>query len=341
MEIIKNILKENIYTDIQSIVSNTDFSYFKNKTVMVTGASKLLGYYLTCAMLVSNDENQTNTKVIAVDTNDSLFKKYGKVTHRTDLDFMVSDDFSNLQTDKVDVIIHCDTNHKVNTINAITNILDFAKNNTVRSILLAADMDIYGTVFNGSNTLNESDQGYINLQSDAGCHAQAQRMAENITKKFSQDYNVDVKLVRLCNVLGGIKMNENDTYSPILSSVAKKHNITITKDDCKVESCCYVTDCVTAVLTVLAKGKSQETYNISADLIASPRKVSELCTTMYPDYKIKVILKKDVGASNYPSPMNPTMRVLDNKELLALGFTPQVKLEESIIRSIKIINENQ
>jgi FlaA1/EpsC-like NDP-sugar epimerase len=52
---VKNLLSPYIYNDITDIYKTDKFACFKNKTVLITGAGQLIGYYLTCVFLAGND----------------------------------------------------------------------------------------------------------------------------------------------------------------------------------------------------------------------------------------------------------------------------------------------
>ena len=96
---VNRLLSPYLYNDILSSIKRTDFSAFTGKTVLITGASKPLGYYLACALLINNDLNSEGAKLIAVDSSDKLMEKFGKLTYRGDIDFVVTRDYSYLGGD--------------------------------------------------------------------------------------------------------------------------------------------------------------------------------------------------------------------------------------------------
>lgn len=336
----KDLLKENVYNDVVSILNEEiDFSLFKNKSILITGTSKLLGYYLSCALLINNDINASNSKIIAVDKDKNLFEKFGKLTSRVDLEFIVSEDFDNLQGEKVDYIIHTDTSDNTSNIAAITNLLEFAEKSKVENILITTDANIYGTVYNGKQEISEDDCGYVDLQTDKGYHAQSQRTMENLFSLFCKNHSITLKKVRLCNVFGGFKNSENDKTYEVFSNAINRKNITINQEDSKIESYCYVTDAVLNIFKVLLSSKESNTFNIASNISTSIKEIAQNCNNMYADYNVKVILKNKGNITS--SPMSPTKKVLSTQRLNTVGIKPKLTLEESIIRSIKIIEENQ
>lgn len=336
----KNLLKENLFKDISVIIdSGVDFSCFKNKTVMVTGASKLLGYYLVCSMLIFNDLNLTNTNIIAVDSSDDIFKKYGQLTSRRDLDFLVSSDFSNIKASKVDIIIHTDTDFN-NCANNVLNLFKFAKNCNTQDIVFSSFMDIYGDIFNGKDLISENDLGYVDLQNIAQSSCQIQRIAENIGTNFAKANGININFVRLSNIFGGIRSRAQDNLMHILVNTAKKRNLTIDKEDSKIQSYCYVTDAVKAILLVLTNSSNNQIYNISSNISVSPKVIAENCVVMYADHNIDVIFKNNYSENNNNSFIVKSNYILSNSKISHLGYKPTVTLQDGIIRSVNIIKES-
>jgi len=328
---VQNLLSPYIYNDIADIYNPEIFSCFRNKTVFISGAGNLTGYYLTCSFLMGNDIDKNNTKIIVSDSDESLFEKYGKLTHRTDIDFLVTKDFSNMPREKADFIIHTEVTDATDYFEAVANLLDYGQQSGA-NMLICSDMDIYGTVYNGKDKLSESDMGYVDLSKAESLPIQNQRMVETYGRKLASNENLSIKFARTCSVLGAFGFNPlKDT----LHTVAKGMQIIVDETDA-VQSYCYVTDMATALLKVLTKGKNGEIYNISANCDTSMKHITELCLKQTPE--LNVAYKSQKNKNN--SPMDSTYYILDNSKLLGLGFTPKVNLESCIKRMTDIMKNN-
>lgn len=337
---VQKLLSPYIYNDIADFYSTGKFSCFKNKTVFITGAGELTGYYLACGFLIGNDVDGNNTKVIVSDREESLFEKYGNLTYRRDIEFLVTKDYSNMPREKSDFIIHTDCNGNKEYFEAMTNLLEYAQQSGANTVL-CSDMSIYGSVYNGKSTLSEEDNGYIDL-ADADSYAvQSQRMVESYGKRLVKENNLNIKFARVCAVLGALgssPLNQlaataNDEFYTVgkgMSFYAADANVT--------QSYCYVTDIVSALLMILADGKSGEVYNISSNCDTSMKNITEACQKLLPDVNVAYRSKKN---NHDNSPMNSTHFVLDNSKLTVLGFTPRVSLDESIKRIVTIIQNNR
>lgn len=340
---VKTLLAPYIYNDIASIYNKDSFECFKNKTVFITGAGQLAGYYLACAFLIGNDIDGNNTEIILCDKEESLFEKYGNLNSRTDLDFLISKTFSHLPRKKADYIIHTDIHTDRDYFEAMDNLLGYASQSEICSVLLCTGMNIYGSVYNGKSKLSESDKGYIDLADPEAYHIQSQRMIETYGKKLAEEKGLNIKFARRCHVLGAMTSNPLSKF--IASAIMNKNNSAkdnmqmITEDINTIRSYCYVTDVVTAMLKILTNGRIGESYNISTGCDTNLKYITEICQQLLPD--VNIAYKNTNISNDYSiSPMSSTREILDNSKLLSLGFTPKVGLAEAIKRTVKIIEEN-
>lgn len=345
---VKKLLSPYLYNDIASICqSNLNFDCFKNKTVFITGAGQLVGYYLACAFLIGNDLNSNNTKIIVCDKEENLFEKYGNLNSRTDIDFLISKTYSNLPREKSDYIIHTDTQPDKDYFDSAVNLLKYAQESKTTSVIFCSHMDIYGCVYNGRSRLAENDLGYIDLANPDNHTLQNRRMTELFGKKTAQETGLDIKFARLSAVMGALHINSNPFNKFVTSALMSKNKAStknmqyLTEDSDIIKSYCYVTDTAVALLKLLTQGKSGEAYNVCAGWDTSLKYITEVCRQLFPDLKLDIAYKGNNISNDYNiSPLSCTRQILDNAKLLKLGFTPRVNLAEAIKRTVKIIEEN-
>lgn len=333
---VKKLLSPNLYTDIFSITEgSTDFSRFENKTVLVTGAAELLGIYLVSAFLINNDINSSNTRLIALDSHDDIFRKYGKLTNRPDVVFLVSRDYSALKGVSADYVIHTESVRFLESDLAAVNLLEFVEKTNARAVLNSY-RDIYGDVFNGKDKICEDDMGYLNPAKPESRNIQAQRAAESLAVWFCENRNTDLSLCRSSLIYGATEFDGESKHVEIITRSLRGQTLNISPTDGIPQSYCYVTDAAEALLTVLLNGEKGEIYNISSGYISSPSLLAGNCVKIFPDKELKVAVN---GNLKPVSPISPTVRVLDNSKLCALGFTPRVSVAGGIVRAAKIISE--
>ncbi len=328
---VRKLLKNKLYSDILSITDgDADFTAFKNKTVVITGAGKPLGYYIACAMLICNDLYSTNISVVAVDADNGLFEQYGKLTYRKDIDFIVSRNYSELIADKADFVIHAESFHDLDRT-AVVNLLSFIQKYRATAVI-STSQDVYGDVFNGKDRISETDIGYIDFTNPMFNSIQAQRMTESLAIKLANDCALDIKIARTSKIYGAFGTDE--IFNENIDNAVNGRNLVVDLKLIKPKSYCYVTDAAEAVLTVLLKGRSAEIYNIASNCVADNLQIASECLKLYPEKELMKLVRKGNAAAL--SPMASTLPILDIKKLSALGFRPRVKLSEGVKRCVDI-----
>lgn len=333
---VKQLLNPNLYSDIFSITDgSTDFSRFNNKTVLITGAGQLLGIYLASAFLINNDLSSAGTKLIAVDSSEDLFRKYGKLTNRADIDFIVSRDYSALHSVNADFVIHTENLSALDPEPAVINLLNYIKRTGARAVINTYS-DVYGDVFNGKDKICEDDMGYVNPAKPESRNIQAQRTAESLALRLCGEEGLDISLSRSPLIYGATNFNGESKHVELIAKAIRGQNLEVNPDDGIPKSYCYVTDAAEGILTVLLNGAKGEIYNISSNYIASTSLIAQSCVKIFSDKELKVVTK---GTLKPTSPISPTIKVLDNAKLVSIGFTPKVSIGNGIVRIAKIISE--
>lgn len=333
MEDIKTLLPKNLAEDITRITeSDINFSRFENKTVLISSACSMLGFYTVCAFLISNDLYDTGIKVVAADNSDEIFSRYGKLTQRSDIDFLVTEDFSNLHNTKADFIINI---APPKTESEISNLISYVKENKP-SVVINSFSDIYGDVFNGRDMIFESDLGYLDSFKPECRSALLERAFESCAKLISRQYGIDIRFSRLCQVFGCKEYGLNPSYMKVFKDVVEKKKIEILQSDRELKSYIYVTDAAVALIKILLDGSACEAYNVSSGYVASNHIIAEYCVKLFQDIGIEIIYTEKEKTL---SPMASTIDVLDNAKLKALGFSCETDMQTGILRAVKIIYE--
>ena len=328
---VNKLLPPYLYDDLLLLSKRLKLTLFKGKTVIITGAADALGFYLSCALLINNDLNTAGTHIIAVDTDDKIFARYGKLTYRGDIDFVVSRDYSYLGCESADYVIHTQSFEKLEKFEAAVNLFRFIENSK-SSAVLAFGTDIYGDVFNGKAKIFEDDlYGYADFSKAACFNTQSQRIVQSLAVKLARDKSLDIKLAVMSEIYGaGIKK-----YNEIFKNVYGKRNVVVDQS-VKPESVIYLADAAAALFTILLNGAKGEVYNVTSNDVLNPVILAEKCSEYIYGGELKVIYK---GQQTALSPMNPNLKILDNTKLKSLGFTPEFDLKSGIIRTLNIMSE--
>lgn len=320
--------------DIKNIINDFDMSVFDGKTILVTGATGLIGKLCVKSLLNSG----YNTQVIALVRNEEKAKNIFGESKR--LTYLVQDINQRINTTRrVDYIIHAasTTSSKdfvekpvetiYTAINGSRNILEFAKNKRLEGMVYLSSLEIYGV--NEKENIKERDYGYIDILNPRSSYSESKKMVETMCISYGTEYGVPVKIARLAQTFGaGVSISDNRVFAQFAKAIINKENIILhTKGETK-RNYCYTTDAVRGIFTILTKGENNNAYNVANE--NSYCSISEMAHLLENEYT-KVEYKIDEINRGY----NPTVKIaLNTEKLNALGWEAKVNLKEMFERLI-------
>ena len=210
-----NIINSNTLYDTKAIVDSEfiDWEKFQNTTILITGATGFIGTQIVLSLAKASMEYNLNTKIILLvrskEKAKSLFFNQLKFAN---IKLLQQDINKKIKyNENVDYIIHTASNTSSKsfvdtpvetistTIDGTKNILEFAKEKKVKSIVFLSSMEVYGEI-NSETPLKEDDLGKLELQNERNSYPQAKRLAENLCYSYFKEYNIPVKTARLCQI---------------------------------------------------------------------------------------------------------------------------------------------
>lgn len=320
--------------DIKNIINYFDMSVFDGKTILVTGATGLIGKLCVKSLLNSG----YNTQVIALVRDEEKAKNILGESKR--LTYLVQDINQRINTTRrVDYIIHAasTTSSKdfvekpvetiYTAINGSRNVLEFAKNKRLEGMVYLSSLEIYGV--NEKENIKERDYGYIDILNPRSSYSESKKMVETMCISYGTEYGVPVKIARLAQTFGaGVSISDNRVFAQFAKAIINKENIVLhTKGETK-RNYCYTTDAVRGIFTILTKGENNNAYNVANG--NSYYSISEMAHLLENEYT-KVEYKIDEVNRGY----NPTVKIaLNTEKLNALGWEAKVNLKEMFDRLI-------
>jgi len=332
------VLKEDL-----EYIANYDLPYenLKGRTVLVTGATGLIGVSLVRALLAIGD-----IKILAFVRNEEKARKiYGEDSNVE----LVIGNITNpiCVSGEVEYIFHCAsvTASKVmiekpvetllTAVEGTKNILEFAKEKNVKSIVFVSSMEMYGSFEELDHEVTEEDLGYINPLKIRSNYPESKRLCENMCIAYLAEYGIPVKIARLAQTFGaGILPGENRVFAQFARSAINRENIILHTKGLSEGNYCYTRDCVTGLLTILLKGKDGEAYNVAnPDSHTTIVDMAKMVANKIADGEIKVIF--DIPESNTFGYAADTKMKLNSDKLQKIGWKPEIGLEEAYKRTIK------
>ena len=328
--------------DIEIIFSNPiDWEKFRNKSVLVTGATGRLGMYIVDALNKADIDWNLNLRIIALArSREKLEKVFLKSLELPNIRTLIQDITESIEIDgSVDYIFHTAgaaspkdfTEKPVDTlwghVQGTRNVLELAKEKNAEQVLYVSTVEIYGD-WTSDKPISEDDIGPMKCDNARECYPEAKRLCETMLASYEAQYGVPYTVVRLCHTLGpGISLDDGRSFAEFMNNVVNGEDIVLKTEGRAVRTYTYVADAVGAMLLAVTKGKEKH-YNIAnPDNKASTREVAELIASLDPKKKVSVRYAGDKGSSlNY---LNFNLGIMNMDRIMALGWRPQVNLADT------------
>ena len=253
--------------DIDRVIEKIDFTGLQDKKVLITGASGLVGFYLT--QCVKRLQNELNISIYLSYKNSipEYLKEYYDFPYTE-----IKEDITTIELNSkfFDVIIHSSgyaqpmkflndslTTIKINT-NATINLLDALKPDG--KFLFVSTSEVY----NGNDSLNITEEqiGTTTPSHSRACYIESKRCGEAICHSYiASGYNV--KIARLSLAYGPFtKLGDLRVLNSLIDKGLNNGVIELMDDGSAIRTYCYMTDVIEMFWNILLHGKDT-TYNVS------------------------------------------------------------------------------
>ena len=307
------IINRIIDEDAQQIIDeNNKLTELYNSSVMVTGASGMIGSYFVYTLMKLNEDYDANIKIIPLIRN--LYKLDEEILSKDYVHPIVQDvtEKINYEND-VDYIIHAaspaspkimkekpvETNF-ANTLGTAQTLI-FAKNHNTKKYLFISSREIYGAPLENQEYFTEDSFGIIDQLIPRNAYAEGKKAAENMCVGFKKEYRLDTKIVRLAHTYGpGMSVDDGRVQADFLKNLLNEEDIVLNSDGSSIRTYTYISDAVSAMFKIILKSKDM-VYNVSDERNeVSIRELAETMVKILPEKKLKLVFNikdedKDAG----------------------------------------------
>lgn len=323
--------------------SSIDWNQLKESTLLITGATGLIGSACVRALLERNRACDANMRIKA------LVREPGKAAvalegyDAADGLELVIGDIKTVGASECasDYIIHaaCPTasrffiSHPVETIDTIvagtSRLLSIAHELDVKSFVYVSSMEVYGegrAEAGLDSLLDEHDSGSSDLMSVRSCYPEGKRMAEQYCVAYAKEYELPVKVARLSQTIGpGISKDDKRIFAMIARNVSEGEDVVLHTSGESTRMYVYIADAIRALLLLLTKGQPGHAYNIAnPETYSSVRGMAEKIAAECAHSPMSVRLDIDPNA-----PFPPTHHLPLSVDAIAqLGWYPKVGLTD-------------
>ena len=245
----------DLTTDFQELVSqNLDYEFLRNKTLLITGATGMLGRYLTEYFIYLNAEKNLNLRILLIVRN---LKKvellFGNKLNKN-IQCLVSELNTPLRTEEnINYIIHAASladpqYYKTNPVDvALPNILgtyyllELARKKKIEHFLYFSSAEVYGKISN-SQLITENTLGTIDPLDIRSCYSESKRMGETLCKSYYEQYQIPVTCLRIFHTYGPTLDYHHDqrVFSEFVKSVIENNQIVMKSTGEAKRAFCYV-----------------------------------------------------------------------------------------------------
>lgn len=259
-----------------------NFAQLKDKTILITGASGLIGSNLVAYLDFLNERKELNLKIIAI-YRSSLEKWMPQsVKIRYIQQDLTKKPLRNL---KFQYLIHCATyaqpkkfleypKETVNlNIDVLFDLLEKSEKNRATFLYLSS-AEIYGEADKTHIPTNETYFGNVNTLADRAIYTESKRLAETICYLFSK--KIKIKIARALIAYGpGVKYDDKRVISEFIKQAQEKKEIIMMDEGLAERTFCFITDMIEILLNIMLGGR-EIAYNVCGKDTTSIRSLAKL-----------------------------------------------------------------
>ncbi|WP_320128507.1 NAD-dependent epimerase/dehydratase family protein [uncultured Sphaerochaeta sp.] len=340
--------------DLASIASYASLDTLAGKTILVTGSTGLIGSALIKGMVLYGKTHARPITIIGLARNEKKVKEvFGSFLDFAYLSFVYQDiHFPLSLAVPVDYIVHAASvtsssffiSHPVETIETTVlgslNVLEFAREQKVSSLVYLSSMEVYGRVGESEERTTEDTLGSLDILNVRSSYSESKRMAECMCRSYYEEHGVPVKIARLAQTFGpGIGAQDNRVFAQFAKSALTGQDIVLHTTGLSVGNYCYLPDTIKGIITLLVKGASGEAYTIvNEDTSMTIADMASLVAEKVSKNSIKVVYDVPPKGINLGYAPDTKLR-LSAKKMNGLGWHAEVNLEQAYQRLITGLRE--
>lgn len=334
----------NLYNQQLEQLNNQpiDWEKLSDKTILISGATGMIGTCLIDALMLQNEIKKSDIHVIAMSRNESRAKeRLGKYWNRTQFEYISCDINGTIpECGRIDYVIHAASNthplqyseDPVGTIasNIIgtKNLLGYAVSHGAKHFCFVSSVEIYGENRGDTEKFDESYLGWIDCNTLRAGYPESKRVGETLCNAYNKTYGLEFSIPRLSRVYGPtMLLSDTKAISQFIKKAAASEDIVLKSEGNQKYSYTFVTDAAAGILYTILQGEKGQAYNVADE--ESDITLKDLAQTLARIANTKVIfeLPDEKERRGYST---ATKAMLNADKLKKLGWNAQVHLIEGL-----------
>lgn len=329
-------------TEFHKKINISNPSLLRNKTILITGASGLIGSNLIAYLNYLNKRYELNVKVTAIVR--SGIEEW--MTTSENVKYLQQDlSREKLPEDlKFDYLIHCATYGQPKkflkypketvmlNINVLFDLLEMSQKNNATFMYLSS-AEIYGQADEKHIPTEEDFFGYVNTLSERAIYSESKRLAETICYLYSKQVNVKIPRLLICYG-PGVKYEDKRVYCEFIKKAHEFKEIVMMDEGLAERTLCFVTDAIEMLLNTLLNSK-EIVYNICGIETITIKELAEIIAKINNAKVSSIIQKKIITGTPVKSALSNKKYVEEFKKKDFIKLTDGLKATSDWFKNLK------
>lgn len=329
---------------------------YRNKTVMIAGATGLIGSRIAYYIMNLNKIYGTNIKLYLLYRDFEKCKQvYPQYSNSENTKFISFNDAKELNC-KIDYIFHSagisggtkmhlkDPMEVFNTsYNTTKCLLDIAVENKCEGFMFVSTYEVYGNI-NSEELIKEDCSCNLDTMVLRNIYAECKRMCESMCTAYSSKYGIKVYCGRLTSTFGnGVNYNDPRFFAEFARCIIEHRDIVLKSTGMTVRSYMDSDDAATAFMYIACAGENNNVYNVTNMLnkISIKDMAEKMLKLSMSNNKLRFDIGEDVEKLGFRV---ESCTLMDASKLYSLGWEPVYSLDETLFKLIEsmksdVVNE--
>ncbi len=325
---------------LNEIIEGTNHFSFKeklrNKSVLITGGTGLIGSYLIRFLQYLNQEYHLNIKLFGLARSKEKVEKmeleenvswiYQEMKNEIDISYPIDFIIHTASPTDSSYFVHFPVEVINDTIMGLNSILRLAQTCHTQSVIFLSSLEVYGNCIE-DRFIKENEYFSIDCTNVRNSYSEGKKMLECLCASYAVEYKVPVKIVRLGQCFGpGVNYQDNRVFAQFARAVIEQRDIILaTKGETK-RSYCSIQDAILGIFTVLLNGKNGEAYNLASD--DSYESIYNLALLFAKGTGSKIIIEEQQD-NKY---LGTIKFGLNTEKIKTIGFTSLEDLQDMVVK---------
>lgn len=343
-----DIYIEDLHSAFHSVVN---VNALMGKTVLVTGATGMIGSFVVDVLMYGNKASNLCCRVLAMGRNEEKAKKRFANHWQNDMFGFIMHDINEPLPSHIpaaDYVIHAaSTTHPVayatEPIETITtnvwgtrHLLDYICRVAPHArFVLMSSVEVYGQNRGDVEKFDEQYCGYIDSNTLRAGYPESKRLSEALCQAYRAQNNINYVVARLPRTYGPtMLMSDTKALSQFIRKGIAKEDIVLKSKGEQLFSYAYVADAASALLSIMLAGLDGQAYNISSpDSDIKLKDLAQIVASI-SGTSLKFELPDATESAGYST---ATIAVMDASRLQALGWCHNYSIRLGLRRTLECL----